>query len=96
MTTALDSETFPATGSSAPRELDLRATDGVEVALLWYPGSDVVSVRVVDAKAGETFELVLGEGDRPLDVFHHPYAYAAVRGLDVGRATQAAELVRAG
>ena len=69
---------------SGTRELDYRATDGVEVALLWYPSNDVVSVRVADAKAGESFELVLGEGDRPLDVFQHPYAYAALRGLDVG------------
>ena len=72
------------TESSETRELDHRATDGVEVALLWYPGTDVVSVRVDDARAGESFELVLGEGDRPLDVFQHPYAYAALRGLDVG------------
>ena len=74
------------TGSSHTRELDYRATDGVEVALLWYPSNDVVSVQVVDAKAGEAFELVLDEHDRPLDVFHHPYAYAAMRGLDVGSA----------
>lgn len=79
-------------GTSATRELDHRTTDGVDVSLLWYPSNDVVSVRVVDAKAGEAFELVLGEGDRPLDVFRHPYAYAAARGLDVGSARDA-ELV---
>jgi hypothetical protein len=73
------------TASSPTRELAHRATDGLEVALLWYPSNDVVSVQVVDARAGETFELVLGEGDRPLDVFRHPYAYAAMRGLDVGQ-----------
>ena len=82
------------TGSGGTRELDYRATDGVEVALLWYPSNDVVSVRVADAKAGESFELVLGEGDRPLDVFQHPYAYAALRGLDVG-STRDSELVSA-
>jgi hypothetical protein len=42
------------------------------VVLLWYPSNEVVSVQVVDAKAGEAFELVVGEGDRPVDVFHHP------------------------
>ena len=82
------------TGSSHTRELDYRETDGVEVALLWYPSNDVVSVQVVDAKAGEAFELVLDEHDRPLDVFHHPYAYAAMRGLDVG-STRVTELVPA-
>jgi len=89
-----DREEEAMTESSATRELAHRATDGVEVALLWYPSNDVVSVQVVDAKAGEAFELVLGEGDRPLDVFHHPYAYAALRGLDV-RSTRDSELVPA-
>jgi hypothetical protein len=83
------------TGSSDTRELDYRATDGVEVALLWYPSNDVVSVQVRDAKAGEAFELVLDERDRPLDVFNHPYAYAAMRGLDVGPSTRDTELVPA-
>ena len=81
------------TASRDIRELAHRATDGVEVSLLWYPSNDVVSVQVADAKAGETFELVLGEGDRPLDVYHHPYAYAALRGLDVGKPTRNSELV---
>jgi hypothetical protein len=83
------------TASSPARELDHRAADGVEVALLWYPSNDIVSVQVVDAKAGEAFELVLGDGDRPLDVFRHPYAYAALRGLDVGHPPSASELVPA-
>jgi hypothetical protein len=95
-THAIANEEAAMTGQSPPRELAHRAADGVEVALLWYPGSDVTSVQVVDAKAGEAFELVLGHGDRPLDVFHHPYAYAALRGLDVGQQTRAPELVPAG
>ena len=83
------------TESSETRELDHRATDGVEVALLWYPGTDVVSVRVDDARGGESFELVLCEGVRPLEVFQHPYPYAgqytvpitdASTGTDIGRA----------
>jgi hypothetical protein len=89
-----DREDGVMTASSATRELAHRANDGVEVALLWYPSNDVVSVRVADARAGETFELVLGDGDRPLDVFEHPYAYAALRGLDVG-STRDPELVPA-
>jgi hypothetical protein len=89
MTTApaSDGKEKAMTASSDIRELAHRATDGVEVALLWYPTNDVVSVQVFDAKADEAFELVLGDGDRPLDVFHHPYAYAALRGLDVGQPT---------
>jgi hypothetical protein len=65
------------------RELAYRANDGVEVALLWYASGDVVSVVVSDARTGESFELVLDRDDRAMDVFHHPYAYAAHRGLEL-------------
>ena len=67
------------------RELDHRTADGVEVSLLWHADSDFLSVVVSDTRAGEAFELVLDDRDDALDVFHHPYAYAAVRGVDVRR-----------
>jgi hypothetical protein len=63
------------------RELAHREADGVEVTLLWHPVGDFVTVTVVDSRSQEQFELVLGEGDRAMDVFHHPYAYAARRGM---------------
>jgi hypothetical protein len=66
------------------RELAHREADGVEVTLLWHPAGDFVTVTVVDSRGGDQFELVLEDGDRALDVFHHPYAHAARRGLDVG------------
>jgi hypothetical protein len=68
------------------RELDHRSADGIEVSLLWHPSGDFVSVVVSDAKLGRTFELVLDDDDDAMDVFDHPYAYAAHRGLefDVG------------
>jgi hypothetical protein len=31
---------------------------------------------------GEDFTVKRREGDRPLDVFHHPCAYAAARSAD--------------
>ncbi|MGO9886680.1 MAG: hypothetical protein ACLP4R_25825 [Solirubrobacteraceae bacterium] len=34
---------------------------------------------VTDAKTGEAFDLPVREGERALEVFHHPYAYAALR-----------------
>jgi hypothetical protein len=40
------------------------------------------SVAVVDHRNGDSFEFVLEPDERPLDVFYHPYAYAAARGLD--------------
>jgi hypothetical protein len=31
---------------------------------------------VSDAKTGESFTIEVGAGQRALEVFHHPYAYA--------------------
>lgn len=75
------------------RELAFRSADGVDVSLLWHSTRDFVSVVVTDSRAGETFELVLGESDDAMDVFHHPYAYAAYRGVEVGVASPDPELV---
>jgi hypothetical protein len=69
------------TATNSVRELDQRATDGLEVTLLWDSERDVASVEVVDTKTGEEFEIAVGENDNALDVFNHPYAYAARRGL---------------
>jgi hypothetical protein len=77
------------------RELDHRTADGVEVALIWHARRDFLSVVVTDTKAGEMFELVLDERDDAMDVFHHPYAYAAHRGLAFGIAAREDELVAA-
>ena len=70
----------------AAKELAFRAVDGLEVALLWHERRDFLSVAVLDTKTGDSFELVLDETDDALDVFDHPYAYAAHRGLDYGPA----------
>ena len=77
------------------RELDHRTADGVTVALLWHPIGDFVSVVVSDARIGRSFELVLDERDNPLDVFHHPYAYAAHRGLEFDVLSREEQLVAA-
>jgi hypothetical protein len=34
---------------------------------------------VSDAKTGESFTVEVGENQRALEVFHHPYAYAPDR-----------------
>ena len=59
------------------RELGRRSGDGIEVRLLWCQYDGRVTVAVTDAKNGEAFELPVPEGERALEVFHHPYAYAA-------------------
>lgn len=72
------------------RELDSRTSDGIRVRLLWHPRDGHASVAVEDTKTGEAFELRVRDGDRALDVFHHPYAYAALRGERVGDAADTA------
>jgi hypothetical protein len=64
-----------------PVELDFRATDGVEVSLLWHKRTDSLTVFVFDTRTEETFELDV-ESRVALDAFQHPYAYAAARGVD--------------
>ena len=68
------------TGSESPagiRELDSRVSDGIHVRLLWHERDGHVSVAVHDTRTGELFDLPVPAGARPLDVYRHPYAYAA-------------------
>jgi hypothetical protein len=65
-------------------ELASRESHGITVRLLWSRSTNVVTVAVADAASGDGFELVLDEHERAMDVFHHPYAHAAARGLEVG------------
>lgn len=74
----------------APRELDCRTSDGIDVQLLWHPRDGQVSVAVNDSKTGERFELEVRPGQRALDVYHHPYAYAAASGTFAAEATSPA------
>lgn len=75
---------------ASPRELDSRASDGIHVRLLWNPTDGHVSVAVHDSKTDEAFELVVGEGERAHDVFHHPYAYASGPAADIAVGVRAA------
>jgi hypothetical protein len=59
------------------RELASRIADGIHVRLLWSSHDDRVVVSVDDAKTGDAFAIDVPAGDRALEVFHHPYAYAA-------------------
>jgi hypothetical protein len=59
------------------RELHRRVNDGIQVRLLWCQETGRLFVAVNDHKAGEAFSVEVPEGKRPLEVFDHPYAYAA-------------------
>ena len=65
------------------RELDHRSNDSIEVRLLWRQRDGRVLVVVEDGRTGTSFKLEVRDDERVLDVFHHPFAYAAHRGLDV-------------
>jgi hypothetical protein len=62
------------------RELAHRANDGLEVSLLWNPDDGSLAVSVVDTRLGTALELPVGDAS-PLEVFYHPFAYAAQHGL---------------
>jgi hypothetical protein len=64
------------------RELDSRVSDGIHVRLVWFQRTDRVAVEVDDMKTGAAFTVDIGAGERALDVFQHPYAYAALRGIE--------------
>jgi len=65
------------TPSNTFRELDHRRIDGLDVTMFWDSATDQVKVAVNDAKRGEAFEIHVLPGERAVDVFHHPFAYAA-------------------
>jgi hypothetical protein len=75
------------------RELDSRTNDGIHVRLLWRKDDGRLWVDVIDTKAGEAFGLDVHDGERPLDVFHHPYAYAAHHGIQPRARREPAETV---
>ncbi|MDA0170186.1 hypothetical protein OJ998_13900 [Solirubrobacter taibaiensis] len=60
-------------------ELAHRRNDGLDVTMSWDSVTDRVTVGVADAKNDDAFDIVVGPGERALDVFHHPFAYRAVR-----------------
>jgi hypothetical protein len=64
------------------RELDHRSGDGLEVWLLWAPADDRLIVSVHDARSGEAFEIDVEPAEKALEVFNHPFAYAAFRGIE--------------
>lgn len=68
------------TSHTPPRELCSRSSDGIEVALLWTPGTEELCVTVVDLRSNQSFRLPVGARNA-MNVFHHPYPYAAECGL---------------
>jgi hypothetical protein len=61
----------------ATREIDRRSGGGIDVRMLWRQHDNRVIVAVQDTRTGDEFALEVRDGERALDVFQHPYAYAA-------------------
>jgi len=57
-------------------ELHHRSADGIEVSLLWSRITNALTVAVEDSRSGLSFE-VPAPAENALDVFEHPFAYAA-------------------
>ena len=66
---------------TALRELDSRQSGSVQVRLLWNAADGGVWVVAIDTRTGGSFRLEVRDGERPVDVFNHPFAYAAQHGI---------------
>ncbi len=69
-------------------DLAHRSGDGLEIALLWHRRDNRLEVVVTDVRSGASFALATDSGREALDVFYHPFAYAAAD-VAAGAATPA-------
>lgn len=67
---------MPVESLTSMRELDYRFVNGLQVQLWWDSETGCVWVSVRDARTANQFLIEVRDGERPLDVFHHPFAYA--------------------
>ncbi len=63
------------------RELHTRVNDGIHVRLLWAEEDGRLAVAVMDIRTADAFCIEVREGENAMEVFHHPYAYAAWHGI---------------
>ena len=75
-------------------ELISRESNGITVRLLWSRATNLVTVAVADAASDDYFELVLDEHEPALEVFNHPFAHAAARGLEFRTRRPQPEMLR--
>ena len=75
-------------------ELMSRESSGITVRLLWSRATNLMTVAVADAPSDDYFELVLDEHEPALEVFNHPFAHAAARGLEFRTRRPEPEMLR--
>jgi hypothetical protein len=76
MTTAID------THEEQFVELEERESNGIRVTLVWDRAADTLSVLVWDERTEQSFALKVEDAGDAYDIFNHPFAYAAFRGID--------------
>jgi hypothetical protein len=59
-----------------------RENGGIRATLLWKADANPVAVLVRDGSTDDQFELLVEPELSPIDVYEHPHAYAAWRGID--------------
>jgi hypothetical protein len=62
------------------KELARRDSAGTHVALLWSRRRHHAAVVLEEDATGELVELDIHEGENPLELYQHPYAYLTTRG----------------
>jgi hypothetical protein len=77
-----------AVASTSMCELNRRVSDRIDVRLMWCKQEDRLWVTVTDGRKDESFQVPVCDGERAMDVFHHPYAYAAHHGVIPRPSTQ--------
>ena len=82
------------TDESWRTELMSRESSGITVRLLWSRATNLVTVAVADAASDDHFELILDEHEPALEVFNHPFAHAAARGLEFRTRRPEPEMLR--
>jgi len=62
-------------------ELDSRSGDGLHVRLVWLTPDDRLFVTVIDSARDQQLCVEVHDRGLALDVFQHPFAYAAHHGV---------------
>ena len=65
------------------RELAQRLIGGVEVVLLWHPGTNSLELTLHDLAAHAGCRVEVAPEDA-IDAFYHPYVYAMTCGVNRG------------
>lgn len=81
---------MPESTPATTHELHSRVNEGIHVRLLWRSDDQHLWVTVTDTKCREQFGIEVRDRGLALDMFHHPYAYAAHYGVETNTTREGA------